>query len=319
MKRKSPRTTGSATFVTKSSYDLDHYRAQPGNWNVQADQLGKGTFSSQIRSLQYQDLVVYDNKWGAASLIRGESPDDWIMFGGVIGPECAQVSWCGQVASDQLYACTPERQAIEFTLAQDAHDIVILIKLDLLAQVAGDAALERILRAGLIDFRNKGPQLLRCVMANLARLEKSPDLVSHALVAADVRAEILAILELCFQPMSTGGAWLLPRSRREDAVRRALTHARHSGGQSSAWDLAEAAGVSQRTLEIAFVDATGITPGKYLKRLRLNQVRESLAKGSSEVISVTQAALSAGFTHLGRFSADYRQLFGELPSDTLSR
>ena len=34
---------------------------------------------------------------------------------------------------------------------------------------------------------------------------------------------------------------------------------------------------------------------------------------------VKQIAYSHGFSHLGHFSSDYRQLFGEAPSETLRR
>jgi AraC-like DNA-binding protein len=35
--------------------------------------------------------------------------------------------------------------------------------------------------------------------------------------------------------------------------------------------------------------------------------------------SVTEIAMQWGFTHMGRFSIEYRQRFGERPSETLSR
>jgi transcriptional regulator GlxA family with amidase domain len=35
--------------------------------------------------------------------------------------------------------------------------------------------------------------------------------------------------------------------------------------------------------------------------------------------SVTSIALAAGFSHLGRFSHDYAERFGERPSETLKR
>ena len=34
--------------------------------------------------------------------------------------------------------------------------------------------------------------------------------------------------------------------------------------------------------------------------------------------AMKQAALGAGYTHLGRFAVEYRELFGEPPSTTLA-
>ena len=48
-------------------------------------------------------------------------------------------------------------------------------------------------------------------------------------------------------------------------------------------------------------------------------VRRSLSDPYSLPMSVTQAALNAGFTDLGRFSAYYRRLYGESPSLTRKR
>ena len=56
----------------------------------------------------------------------------------------------------------------------------------------------------------------------------------------------------------------------------------------------------------------------YLKKYRLNAVRqEILEHGSARNISAI--AMGWGFTHLGRFSAEYRKLFDETPTMTLQR
>jgi AraC family ethanolamine operon transcriptional activator len=52
--------------------------------------------------------------------------------------------------------------------------------------------------------------------------------------------------------------------------------------------------------------------------MRLNRVRRILAR-APEGVSVTDAATRFGFFHLGRFSGQYRRLFGELPFETLRR
>ena len=51
----------------------------------------------------------------------------------------------------------------------------------------------------------------------------------------------------------------------------------------------------------------------------LERIRASLADPACPVRNITELALDYGFVHLGRFSDTYRQLFGELPSDTLKR
>jgi len=76
--------------------------------------------------------------------------------------------------------------------------------------------------------------------------------------------------------------------------------------------------VSRRTLQYAFDRILGIGPNAYLKILRLNGVRRALCR-RDERISVQQAASDWGFWHLSQFAKDYRNLFDELPSDTVRR
>ena len=58
-------------------------------------------------------------------------------------------------------------------------------------------------------------------------------------------------------------------------------------------------------------------PMAFVRERRLDEVRRRLLAGGREQTSVSNAALDFGFCHLGRFSADYRRAFGELPSETL--
>ncbi len=82
-------------------------------------------------------------------------------------------------------------------------------------------------------------------------------------------------------------------------------------------DLCAALGVSRRKLHDAFVSTVGMTPPVYLKTRRLVLVRRALKAARSGRALVKSIALAHGFWHLGYFSADYRALFGELPSQTL--
>jgi AraC-like DNA-binding protein len=84
-------------------------------------------------------------------------------------------------------------------------------------------------------------------------------------------------------------------------------------------DLCRALGVSRRTLQRSFAEIHGIAPLAYLRYVRLNRARRDLLQACDAWTSVANVATHWGFWHLGRFSLDYRRLFGELPSDTLRR
>ncbi|SIL00467.1 helix-turn-helix domain-containing protein [Mycobacteroides abscessus subsp. abscessus] len=60
-----------------------------------------------------------------------------------------------------------------------------------------------------------------------------------------------------------------------------------------------------------------VSPVAYARRCRLQAVRNTLqaAQRSQRDLSVTQVALDHGFSHMGRFAAQYRAAFGLSPSD----
>ena len=79
-------------------------------------------------------------------------------------------------------------------------------------------------------------------------------------------------------------------------------------------DLARAAGVSVRGLNMLCQRHHGESPMTLLRNMRLDAVRSRLRERPGHC--VTDAALEFGFGHLGRFSCYYRERFGELPSQT---
>jgi AraC family ethanolamine operon transcriptional activator len=81
-------------------------------------------------------------------------------------------------------------------------------------------------------------------------------------------------------------------------------------------DLCKALGISRRTLQYAFQSVLDINPVAYLRAVRLNSVRRMLKRADAGA-SVADIAARWGFWHLSRFAADYKLLFGELPSQTL--
>lgn len=81
--------------------------------------------------------------------------------------------------------------------------------------------------------------------------------------------------------------------------------------------LAQLCGVTPRALQYAFRRHLGCTPLAYIRRVRLDLVRQALRDGS--VVSVADAGARYGFHNPGRLASHYRQVFDENPGTTLAQ
>ena len=79
-------------------------------------------------------------------------------------------------------------------------------------------------------------------------------------------------------------------------------------------DLCREAGASERSLQYAFQEHFGLSPRRFMNAYRLLLVREKLLAADPSRETVGDLACSVGYWHAGQFAADYRRLFGELPS-----
>ena len=81
--------------------------------------------------------------------------------------------------------------------------------------------------------------------------------------------------------------------------------------------LVENANISERTLLEGFKRYHDVSPMKLLKLTRLDYVHLALKEADPATKNVTDIALASGFSQLGKFSTEYKERFGESPSDTL--
>lgn len=111
-----------------------------------------------------------------------------------------------------------------------------------------------------------------------------------------------------------------PRLSREQALARVIACLeRHERTPMALVEIYEAAGVSPRTLRTMFLDVFGMTPARYLRLRRLHQLRTALLMADPALRTVADLCAYFQLTDAGRVARDYRQLFGELPSQTLAR
>ncbi len=117
-------------------------------------------------------------------------------------------------------------------------------------------------------------------------------------------AALLASLIADRRPLAGDGPREAPLDRALAALRPALAR------RWSMTDLAAAAGVSQSQLHRAFRAGTGLTPGAWLRRERINAAKPLLMDRGLSVQAVAEAI---GYPDPFHFSRDFRALVGRSP------
>jgi AraC-like DNA-binding protein len=182
-----------------------------------------------------------------------------------------------------------------------------------------------------VDSELPAPALTRLIrppphlLSRLLKLHKAagdlaatvPDILAHPEVC---RAMEQALLQVTIQCIAEGLAIeTKPRAHPRQPVMRRIEQVLEQNQDRPIYlpEVCAAAGVSARTLRQHCEEHLGMGPLKYLWLRRMNFARKALTIADPAGASVTTIALDNGFEELGRFSVQYRKLFGESPSVTL--
>jgi len=123
-----------------------------------------------------------------------------------------------------------------------------------------------------------------------------------------------SLLADIFMPLIGSDLIEIKPSTRQKILSRSLDYIRDNFKQPIRLaDLAKASSTSVRNLQIVFKQELDVSPNKYLQQFRLHRFREHLMVSSS----VTEAAYSCGFKHLGRLTEQYARVFNRNPSADL--
>ena len=167
------------------------------------------------------------------------------------------------------------------------------------------------------QFSPRSVRKLAATICSLTGAEtRSVEATNHAELEDDLVRELVRQMSQKFRDVEGK-----PRTgSRAQHVRRARDYIdEHLNDSIALGRVATHAGVSVRTLELAFRAVLGVTPLEYIRTRRLNQVRQCLLDQRRKTRTLADVAVEHALFHFGRFSRDYKTLFDELPSETLMK
>ncbi|NES76908.1 MAG: helix-turn-helix transcriptional regulator [Okeania sp. SIO1H6] len=175
-------------------------------------------------------------------------------------------------------------------------------------------------RKNHVNLLPTGTKEIKNYLKQLAWLAiKNPTFLQQPHIEKLVADDFIPLL-ISSIPIKLNSKSFLKPSRREkliaEAEKEMLAHLKKP---LTLKQLAQNLGSSSSALSYAFQDLFGLSPMRYLKVRRLHAVRQLLKVSEPESCSIIILASKFGFCNSGHFAKDYKTMFGELPSETLSK
>ena len=300
------------TFETR---DANEQARNLTDWHQKYDQVGAGRFYGRIDELRLNDLQVYREHSSHTLYQQCMVRSDGIWFGIPDNPEDCRIN--GQPLDQTDILCRPGNQPFDLMTPDRFNMLGIvvsqheLMKASLLQGVeikATDAVSHPRLRLPPKTLQQLRYLITRIVESRSGRIPLDSRIHHDLLMMA-----LLEVLEVEQPNAAVSPSY----SHRKSVVEKIRAYTESASDLPvTISELCEVACVSRRTLQYSFESILGISPTQFLRVNRLNCVKRILSGNGSS--SVSDVAAMYGFYHLSQFSADYKQLFGELPSQTLA-
>ncbi|MFC1834604.1 helix-turn-helix domain-containing protein [Thermodesulfobacteriota bacterium] len=297
--------------------DFDKMASIAPKWDQEYLQFGKGRFKGHLLGIHTNRIQIGKVTWDPGILVRGSTPPRSITLAMLLHRSGA-ASCQGLPLEESHIMVLEPGQEFEITLQGKSTLLVVAVAEELFWSHAhalwGEPFVLTDSRDRLVVCQTPTPEAVREEWAKrVTDIACDGTLLTKFSLAQSLEKDILEqILRNARGPRPCP-----PGAYRRQAAKRAeeylITNAKKP---VSLADLCTAAKANERTLLLGFHEVFGMPPKQYLKSLRLNRVRQDLLRASHDT-TVTDVATHWGFTHLSRFAADYREMFGALPHETL--
>jgi len=288
-------------------------------WDGRINQILSGSYHATLEYVKTPGMVLYVHHERHGIEGFGTLPTGLVVLGANVDSRRPRAEWCGRALDGHCFAVGSPGAEIGFTIPASCRNVVLLADPAFLARSLGPQAADSLRGHQHLELSSvNGRRLIATMTGIVEKYARGHALLKDPLEVRSLQSTFLAALNPCIGHRSRGER-SEPSPPRELAVRRAIEFAERSVVPITAPELAAAAEVSQRTLQDYFREILGVSPGMYLRRHRLNMAYRALTAADPSSSTITHIALSWGFSHPGRFSVEYRKLFGEKPSETLAR
>lgn len=322
--KPSPRINVSCLARDVITDDTDCLAHSISGWTQEYEQLKAGPFKGSLSELCLGSAQIFLEKTSHALHQACTVPSDSVWFGLPMSEE-RSVRINGIPVHDGQIAVRKGGKCFELFTPDNLHFWGIVVKEDVLMTYARqfecNAWLSDVLQHPVLDVNEEKK---RAVQVSCSKILQRPRQAQSTTLSSPLRQSIsentLSALFSMFRDVAHVSVDHNSSQRRHRFVERADAYVRSCSDRLvTVSELCSALNTSRRSLQTGFQEALGISPHAYMRAVSLNRVRSHLKCADSPYFNVQDTAAAYGFWHMSQFARDYRQMFGELPSDTLKR
>ena len=307
----------SSTVLTPA--DPDELRSSLRAFEAKIDIVGAGEFSSELARMELHRLWLQRCVTSLPMIVHGENSTTRLPVFFLAHPEHSPIAVGGmQVRAGEIVVEAPDFASHVRAPAAFAWGSMSLAPEDLAAYGRALAGRELAAPATTRILRPSPAAMARLVHLHRAASNLAttvPDIFAHPEVARAMEQELVRAMIACMTEGEAVGA--VRRGQRPVMKLFEQALEAHTGETVYLTELCAEIGVSDRNLRQHCWEHLGMSPQRFLWLRRMNMARRALARSHTGQSTVTAIATEHGFGELGRFSVQYRRLFGESPSETL--
>jgi len=307
-------------YVNQKFYDFDDFAATLQSWDIKINQLKPGTRVNILKQLHTKKMTISSGFINGHTQQMGDPPPFGCTISLLADTE-SNIIWRNKKVPADGIMLIPANSELDITTKFKAGIHTISPSKEILDSIVKRTGVQKLFQKnGLISIPMARANELRSLVCKyFFFLDQYPELASNLAFTngfiTDLSKKLATSLEKIENPAET-----------RQSVNKALAwkrienfFERNIGSPVTIGDLSETAGVSERTLQRLFHERFDVSPKTYVNITRLNGVHRALKQAPTPKSKISDIANHWGFWHMGQLAADYKNLFGELPSATLKK
>lgn len=288
-------------------------------WQVQEYQLSNGSFNGSIQTIHTSHIQMATVIRSKGFFVKGRIPKRTYTFTSVVSE--GRTTHNGLIVHPDELILLTRNDDIDFTVSSTEDEVSIAIDKNFFdtefkkyfnKPFEHDSTHKRLqLQKNAVEkFRTSVKKLLPKLMVQNEKLKSDSEFHDKT------EHEILEIIFQSIDPFKERKITLDSHILAND-VRNYLEQNHHKNISLS--ELCSSQKIPERTIRLAFNDLFGFSPKQYLKNYRLGKAHHELIMAKPTSDTVSSIAAKHGFTHMGRFTKNYKTMFLTTPYQTLKR